>query len=878
MKKILPYEEEIFQSLLQQDALLIMAPGLGIERILLKLIKLYCDPRILVLAINFSHVTENYVLDQLENVSCWIPHPENSREPGTPLLPSIKLPCSITSAFSSQERAQRYLQGGVVFITTRILVIDILTERIPTHLIAGVLVENAHQIGPDSMEAFILKLYRERNQTGFIKAFSENAQQISSGFANLEKIMRNLYVKNLFIWPRFQEAVKNCLAAQNSANFDCFEEEIFLSDSMKLIQQIIYELISNCLLDLKKNHPSIADFSPENSPHFFQDPSQPFLHPFIDQIITLQFQPIWHQLNQRSKQILADVKFLKSLLENLFTEDAVTFFNSLQTFLAANSFKINAPNWNFSPSAWIFSDLGARLFNVAKSRVFQAKTTPSTSIKSPRFQNHDPETPHEISLVLETNPKWSVLENCIKEIFTNAAKNQAESRILILAETEKTCRQIKNLLQNGPKNHLKSRFLKSQNWNSEIQNTLHHLNSTADVNQPAETPLNYPQKSFAIKRKRPERTSQKSASFTPFSSTNHSFAQKQKFSKQFLSAIQKEISASPPKKSRIHQMKQPQNFHLLTPLKPENSRPILTIWPFQNIAFSPFSASANASNFLLDFLEAFQPSHIVLYQPNLKTIRNIELFHALNPHKTLAVYTLTYSKSWEEHAYLFQIQKEKAAFVNLIHQKSNMAVLKNQDGRCKPETATADPTAASSRNARKSSLPKIIVDLREFRASLPPLLYAAGFHLTPITLEIADYILASSIAVERKSIADFIASLHSGRLYAQMEAMVKFYKHPCLLLEFHDASVFSLLPSAAASTLPPAFSGVTATAASSQLAEISIHHVPSKLVLLTLCFPSMRIFWSENNICTAEIFRRVKSTSRSPTRTRSCNMGWMRRF
>ena len=44
-------------------------------------------------------------------------------------------------------RQRLYLEGGVLFITARILVVDILVERIPIHLITGILVYRAHKYG-----------------------------------------------------------------------------------------------------------------------------------------------------------------------------------------------------------------------------------------------------------------------------------------------------------------------------------------------------------------------------------------------------------------------------------------------------------------------------------------------------------------------------------------------------------------------------------------------------------------------------------------------------------------------------------------------------------------------------------------------------------
>lgn len=58
----------------------------------------------------------------------------------------------------------------------------------------------------------------------------------------------------------------------------------------------------------------------------------------------------------------------------------------------------------------------------------------------------------------------------------------------------------------------------------------------------------------------------------------------------------------------------------------------------------------------------------------------------------------------------------------------------------------------------------VIVDMREFRSSLPPILYAEGMKIEPCTLQVGDYILSPDMCVERKSISDMIQSFTSGRL------------------------------------------------------------------------------------------------------------------
>lgn len=66
--------------------------------------------------------------------------------------------------------------------------------------------------------------------------------------------------------------------------------------------------------------------------------------------------------------------------------------------------------------------------------------------------------------------------------------------------------------------------------------------------------------------------------------------------------------------------------------------------------------------------------------------------------------------------------------------------------------------------SRLMKLYKVIVDMREFRSTLPSLLHASRLLVIPATLTVGDYIITPDICVERKSIPDLIQSFNSGRL------------------------------------------------------------------------------------------------------------------
>lgn len=53
---------------------------------------------------------------------------------------------SITAEFSANDRRELYANGGVFFITSRILVVDFLKQIIPAEKITGMVVFRAHNV------------------------------------------------------------------------------------------------------------------------------------------------------------------------------------------------------------------------------------------------------------------------------------------------------------------------------------------------------------------------------------------------------------------------------------------------------------------------------------------------------------------------------------------------------------------------------------------------------------------------------------------------------------------------------------------------------------------------------------------------------------
>ena len=92
---------------------MISAKGLGLDEVFFSLLKVYSDPGNLVLVIGTNEEEEEYFIERL------------SKE-------EVKAqPRKVTTEYSTSDRKQLYLNGGVLFVTTRILVVDMLVDRVP---------------------------------------------------------------------------------------------------------------------------------------------------------------------------------------------------------------------------------------------------------------------------------------------------------------------------------------------------------------------------------------------------------------------------------------------------------------------------------------------------------------------------------------------------------------------------------------------------------------------------------------------------------------------------------------------------------------------------------------------------------------------------
>ncbi|KAL6094425.1 ercc4 [Pungitius sinensis] len=796
---LLEFETEMFLNVFECDGLLVVAEGLGIDRILLQFMRVYSEQGSLVLLLNTTTPEQEYFTEQL-------------RVEGV-----THLPRTVTSEVGSAERYDVYTEGGVLFVTSRILVVDFLTDRIPAHLISGILVYRAHKIIESFQEAFILRLYRQKNKTGFIKAFTDKATSFSSGFCQVERVMRNLFVKKLYLWPRFQASVNTALDRHKP---EVVELHVSLTPAMRAIQSSILDIMSACLKELKRYNPTLEaeDLSVENT-----------LGSAFEKTIRHYLDPLWHQLGAKTKALVQDLKVLRVLLLYLTQYDCVTFLNLLESLRSSQK--------NFgSNSGWLFLDSSTSMFMNARARVYR---TPESKKKLKVGAEEEKEKSSSASgvkreLVLEKSPKWEALTEVLEEIEReNKSSQQEPGRVLICASDDRTCAQLQQYIGHG------------SDWmlNRLYARTVGQRDSSSSSAAAASTNLEshkrgpgWPKNGAKGKEPAQKKKSSKSKK-RPSLTLTQMMGKDEQDKAPGTGSGGDEGDPMEEDEEEEEQLRLDLSSDAYYGVLKE---PLTVLHPLKGLT-DPHS--------LTRVLHEVEPSFVVLYDAEIGFVRQLEIYKATRPGKTLRVYFLIYGGSTEEQKYLTALSKEKKAFEHLIREKATMVIPEEREGRgdtnldlarnLEPANATTNTRKAGGQEQPKEPS-RIIVDMREFRSELPSLLHRRGLDIEPVTLEVGDYILTPDTCVERKSVSDLIGSLQSGRLYAQCLSMTRYYKKPVLLIEFDPAKPFSLM------------------ARSDFRHEISSNDVSSKLTLLTLHFPRLRILWCPSPHATAELFLDLK--------------------
>ncbi|KAI0147502.1 DNA repair endonuclease XPF [Xylariaceae sp. FL1272] len=837
----LEYQQHLFQELRAEDELVVIAKGLGLMRLITNLLHSYdASGNNLVIVIGAEDRENAWIGEALAE------HAAISMAPKARGLTVVN-----TDFTSVGAREKMYAKGGIYSITSRILVVDLLTSLLKTESITGVILLHADKVVATSLEAFILRIYRQKNKMGFLKAFSDNPDPFTIGFSPLSTMMRNMFLRKASLWPRFHVTVAESLEGKKKA--EVIELEVPMTEDMQDIQTAIMECVEVSIQELKKGNSGLEMDGWNLDSALLRN---------FDVMVRRQLDPNWHRVSWKTKQIVSDLTVLRGLLHSVLALDAVSFLQHLDTIHAAHSPQPGTTRQNQSP--WLFLDAAHTIFSTAKQRVYvasKANINAQSSIDSLRP-------------VLEEQPKWALLAEILQEIdrdlyFEPPTRDDSNGTILIMCSDPNTCRQIRDYLQTmhvqtktdenpnpTKEDHkpsasfmMRRRLRNYLNWKREfakVNNELFSENQKAleSAVDPRLAQGAYKGRAPANKRRRIRGGGNVGAASTTRTATG---SVAQYFEKPA------EVADLMEEVQMLEEEANQKADIIADPL--DDMDDYFELYEMQDLVV----VHAYEGDQDEHVLEEVRPRYIIMYEPDASFIRRVEVYRSSHNDRNVRVYFMFYGGSVEEQRYLASVRREKDCFTKLIKERASMSVVMTTDAHGVEDPQEAFLRTVNTRIAGGGRLtataeqPRVVVDVREFRSSLPSLLHGRNLNVIPCMLTVGDYILSPNICIERKSIGDLISSFKDGRLYNQAETMFQHYKSPMLLIEFDQNKSFTLEPFADLS---------------GNLRSVNPNEVPSdlqsKIVLLTLAFPRLRVIWSSSPYQTAEIFEGLKTQEPEP--------------
>lgn len=863
------FQKDIFFELREEDELVILARGLGLLRLVTNVLHSYdAAGNNLVVLVGADDRENGWIGESLAE------HAAVSMSPKARGLNLVN-----TELMSVATRQQMYARGGVFSITSRILIVDFLSGLLNPKSVTGVIVLHSERVIATSVEAFILRVYRQQNKEGFLKAFSDQPEPFSSGFAPLSTMMRNLFLRRPSLWPRFHATVATALEGKKKA--EVIELEVSMTEGMKDIQNAVLDCVEQSIGELKRSNAGLdmEDWNIDSA-----------LHRNFDSIIRRQLDPVWHRTSFKTRQIVRDLTLLRTILHAVISYDSVSLNKYLDTVLAASSPAASSNRQNQSP--WLFLPAADTLFTVARKRVYAG------DLRNIDFNGVTTEFPESLRPVLEEQPKWAVLADVLQEIerdvyFNPTISDDSNSTVLIMAGDGNTCRQIKDYL--GLMHVQPNKSNKSNGKAAE---------AAADGNDDDE---DFRPSGAAMMRRKLRSYIEWKGQFARVKDSLYSEHQKSISNENKDQRKHTTTGRGPPTKRRrvrgggaatgisaaaaanIHTAGD-RDAHiaaLLAELQPNEAEleqkadvgndPLEAMEDYYQpydmgdlVLVHPYDGDLDEH-----VLEEVRPRYVIMYEPDPAFIRRVEVYRSSHTDRAVRVYFMYYGGSVEEQRYLSAVRREKDAFTRLIRERGSMTVTLTLDAHGVEDQqeqflrTVNTRIAGGGRLAATSEPPKVVVDVREFRSSLASLLHGRNMQVIPCLLTVGDYVLTPTICVERKSVRDLIASFNNGRLYNQAETMLQHYKNPFLLIEFDMGKSFTLEPFTDMSGMGTGTSKTTFTSLTPQLAT----DLQSKLVLLTLAFPRLKIIWSSSPYQTAEIFEELKKNQDEPDPLRASQIG-----
>lgn len=409
--QLLPFQQSIQNDIKNnKSCLVLLSKGLGTFNIIydyLSKLEINAGNTVFILNLSISEIEcfKMFVLNmdqgQIDDSS--------SKNIDTNAFLSNKL-VVINSEMNLNKRKEFYCKGGICIITSRILLTDLLSERLDVSNVDGMIVFNAESLNVRNWnDAFILQLYKSKNPNGFVKGISQRPEVLNQGYFGPGIAMRYLGTTDLFLYPRSHVIVEGSLKL--SREIRVIEKAVKATEQFYIIQKCIKILLEKGLNEILKLDPNV-----EITVCDLLYTSSKKLRNKIESLT----QNLWCKMTPKLKQIAKDIISMRNLLDLLYILDASEFFFCLEHIRSSK----------LIDSSWMLTTEFEALYKASRSRIFNVNS-------GKNINSGGSESP--FSLCLEVNPIYIQLF----DVILNVGKELTKEDISILVQENSSCRSIK---------------------------------------------------------------------------------------------------------------------------------------------------------------------------------------------------------------------------------------------------------------------------------------------------------------------------------------------------------------------------------------------------------------------------------------------------
>lgn len=268
-----------------------------------------------------------------------------SRLGSSPIPPLIVLLSDsdpmITGETSTNQRERIYSSGGIVTVTARVLLSDLLACRLDAGLIRLIILTRAHEASDTSNEAFLIRVFRERNGSGLFIGLTEKPQAIS-----VEVFVKTFLVSDVILVPRFHEV---CLQSMTK-DLPIRQHDCPLTARQVEMQGLLESIVGASIEEIKRN--KIMPLDDLDARSIISNKNEVFN-------LRRRLESVWLKLSWAARQVVSDLGVIRQLLVALVRYDSVHFLSILLTHQQVNG----------KTSPWWFSEDAQRLVRLARERV-----------------------------------------------------------------------------------------------------------------------------------------------------------------------------------------------------------------------------------------------------------------------------------------------------------------------------------------------------------------------------------------------------------------------------------------------------------------------------------------------------------------------------